>query len=243
MKTMVFLAVIVLTSFTNPGMADEIKGIVTLQSSACPLANLVVEVDPAISSPQPKVVTTTDQDGSFIARVIGGQYLLVIYQQGTKVYQSELQVNQTTYKSITLAPSSTSGMTPCGRPNTSTGQLIMKGVEVRHNGSPFYSTSWHFEVFVNDLEVTGVPEHKFASGEKWRPITDWPPLSAPASGKLAIRIKGYQGGRKHAEGFIEKTVGQGGASEQVDVPVSCEHKLNGDFTFRFLVDKLPPSQS
>lgn len=241
MTKLSLLLVMVIMSSVDSASADEIRGVVTLQSSNCPVPNLLVEVDPPINSPEPRVVTTTDQDGSFTARVKTGQYLLVIYQQGIKVYQSELRVMGTTIKSLTLAPSGTSGGTPCYQPNTAKARLTIKGIEIPHNGSPF-STSWRFEVFVNDLGVAGVTEHTYDRNEKWRPLTDWPPLSVPATGVLVVRIKGYQGGKKHADGSSKYTFGSG-AGEEFSVEVSCDHKAMGNFIFHFIVGKLLTGQT
>jgi hypothetical protein len=45
--------------------------------------------------------------------LIGGLYLLVVYQQGVKVYQSEVHVSGTTYQSIALAASDPLATAPC----------------------------------------------------------------------------------------------------------------------------------
>jgi hypothetical protein len=159
----------------------------------------------------------------------------VLYQGGTKVYQSELQVAGTATQSITLAPSGAPGGSPCSPPNTPNARLSLKGIEIKHNGSPFFSTSWHFDVLVNELKVGNVSEHIFDRNEKWLATKDWQPISVPATGVITVRLLGYQGGKKHADGSSKYTFGSG-ATGSLDVDVSCNQKSHGDFTFHFAVN-------
>jgi hypothetical protein len=113
-------------------------------------------------------------------------------------------------------------------------QLTIKGIDIKHSGSPFRSTHWRFDVFLNDNQISGLEEHNYTSGENWRPISDWPAVSIPQGTMLKIRIKGYQGGHKTAEGVQEFSLG-GNASKELDLDVSCNYKSHGDFTFHFVV--------
>jgi WD40 repeat protein len=89
-----------------------------------------VEIDPKKGSPQSSVLTATAQDGSFAAKVNGGGYLLILYQQGNKVYQAEVQVKGTTDIPIILTPSGAPGPSNCAptvlhfRPTDSSGAPI-----------------------------------------------------------------------------------------------------------------------
>jgi len=101
------------TSCVNMAFADEIDGHISLQPNNCPLSGLVVEIDPKVGSPQPKVVTLTREDGSFTANVINGEYLVVVYQRGSKVFQSQIHVSGTTTFPIGLTSSVSSEGNPC----------------------------------------------------------------------------------------------------------------------------------
>ena len=164
--------------------------------------------------------------------------LISIVEQDSQVANTWFVVDKSsgiwTYYSLVKVPSGFASLDI--RALGSVAKLTMTGIDIKHNGKPLYSTSWRFDVFLNDRQISGIEEHNYKSEEKRRSISDWPPVPILNDNPLQIRIKGYQGGKKTAEGVKEFSP-RGNAPEELDLDVSCDHKVNGDFTFHFVVTK------
>jgi len=74
----------------------DVRGRVTLASSGCPIPGLTIELDPVVGSSQPKVFTSTGQDGEFLLQVLDGRYLIQVFQYGSKVYQQDFTAQGST---------------------------------------------------------------------------------------------------------------------------------------------------
>ncbi len=165
--------------------ADELRGVVVLQSNNCPVSNLVVEVDPRVGSPQSKVVTTTSLTGDFVARVMSGVYLLVIYQQGNKVYQSEVQVSGTTNVTVSVSASGSSGGPHCVSVVVPA-QTMWKDTQIQVRQGDAISFAATGEIEWTPGQVVG-PD---GSSSKKRPVRGRPayPVAEIGAGGLIARV-------------------------------------------------------
>jgi hypothetical protein len=190
-KTLKLFPIAFLMVLSKACFGLAINGKIVLTSTGCPVAGLTVEIDPIVGSPQPKVFTSTGDDGTFLVQVPDGRYLIQVFQGGNKVSQREVVAQGTATVSLSVNAASNSNGIPCPAtaPNNLAGGPQSTTIKDWHPNDLAYSSDFGLLVVDTSGKVTRIFQNgqSLSTGTLFSvPVRSGPRAIASGGGKVFV---------------------------------------------------------